>query len=129
MTAHSPLEAVELLDHAFNSGDLDAVLACYEEDAAIVASPTTTVRGRTQLRTFFETTLRSESRAKQLRTRVFEVDGIALFLSRWTLIPKDAASHATGPAFIATTILRKQPDGSWKILIDNPFGPAALGTA
>jgi len=29
--------------------------------------------------------------------------------------------------FVPTTVLRKQPNGKWKALIDNPFGPLVLG--
>jgi hypothetical protein len=31
--------------------------------------------------------------------------------------------------FIATTVLRRQPDGSWKALIDNARGPQILDSA
>lgn len=126
--ADSPEHAVEMLDQAFNNGDLEAVLAFYEEAATLVATPITVLRGRAQLRAFFESALRSGSHAKQLKTRVIESGEIALFLSRWTLIPKNAAPE-TRQEFFATTVMRKQSDGSWKVLIDNPIGPAALDTA
>jgi len=126
LSPHSPELVVELLDHAFNDGDLDGVLSFYEDAATVVASPTNLLHGRAQLTTFFEASLRSGIRAKQLRTRVFEADGIALFLSRWIVLPKDAGQNEAGRTFFATTVLRKQPDGAWKVLIDNPFGLAAL---
>jgi len=122
----SPEHVVEMLDHAFNNGDLEAVLAFYEEAAALVAGPTTILRGRAQLSAFFESVLQSGSHAKQLKVRVIESGEIALFLSRWTLIPKGSTATRSGQEFFATTVMRKQPDGSWKVLIDNPIGPAAL---
>jgi ketosteroid isomerase-like protein len=125
--ADTPEHVVELLDHAFNRGE--AVLAFYEEGATVIAAPTVTLRGHAQLRTFFARALESGNHATQLRTRVFEADGIALFLSRWTLTSKNAAPDAQRQVFVATTVFRRQPDGSWKILIDNPFGPAALEAA
>jgi uncharacterized protein (TIGR02246 family) len=126
--ANGPEHVVELLDRAFNEGDLEAVLAFYEEDATVVAAPATILRGHSQLRIFFERALASGNRATQLKTRVFENDGIALFLSHWTLTPKSAQPDARRQVFDATTVFRCQRDGSWKILIDNPFGPAALET-
>jgi ketosteroid isomerase-like protein len=68
--------------------------------------------------------MQSGSWAEQLRTQVIEADGVALFLSRWILHSKDA----TAQTFIATTVFRQQPDGGWKALIDNPFGPLILET-
>ena len=124
--ADSPERLVEMLDDAFNDGDLETVLTLYEESATVIATPSKTLRGHAQLRSFFETAMQSGLRAKQIKTRVIEVGDIALFLSRWILLRKGAAPGTAGQEFFATTIMRKQPDGSWKVLIDNPVGPAAL---
>ena len=72
---------------------------------------------------FFARAMQSGASAKQLKTQVIEADGVALFLSRWTLHVKGATERT----FTATTVFRKQPDGGWKALIDNPFGPLILG--
>jgi ketosteroid isomerase-like protein len=123
MIANSPEHAVELLDRAFAQGDLDAVLSFYEDVAVVITEPGKAARGTEELRSFFAWAMQSGSRAEQLRTQVIEADGVALFLSRWTLHNKDV----TARTFIATTVFRKQPDGGWKALIDNPFGPLILG--
>jgi ketosteroid isomerase-like protein len=122
MAVNSPQHAVELLDQAFNQGDLDAVLSFYEEAAVVVAEPNRVVRGP-ELRNFFEEAMRSGLSAKQLKTRVIEADGIALFLSRWTLTPRQVSSNLETRTFVATTVFRQQQDGTWKILIDNSIGP------
>jgi uncharacterized protein (TIGR02246 family) len=124
--ANSPEHAVELLDQAFNQGDIETALSFYEDAAVIVAEPSRTIRGKTELRTFFESVMHSGASAKQLKTRVLEADGVALFLSRWTLTSKGAEENAEPRTFVATTVFRKQPDGSWRILIDNPIGPLLL---
>jgi len=125
-SADSPEHPVEMLDDAFNHGDLETVLSLYEEAATVIAMPSTILRGHPQLRSFFETALQSGLRAKQIKVRVIESGDIALFISRWVLIPKSATATTAGREFFATTVMRKQPDGSWKILIDNPIGAAAL---
>jgi hypothetical protein len=43
MQAATPEEAVELLDHAFNAGDLQAVLSFYENSAVVVTEPAETI--------------------------------------------------------------------------------------
>ncbi len=124
MIANSPEHAVELLDRAFAQGNLDAVLSFYEDAAVVITEPGKSARGTEELRSFFSWATRSGFRAEQLRTQVIEADGVALFLSRWTLDSKDVAART----FIATTVFRRQPDGGWKALIDNPFGPLILET-
>jgi uncharacterized protein (TIGR02246 family) len=126
MIPDSPEHAVELLDRAFNQGDLDAVLGFYEAAAVVVTEPGKLARGREELRNFFERVMRSGTTARQLKTHVIEADGLALFLSRWTLRTGNGNSDAQ--AFVATTVFRKQPDGTWKVLIDNPLGPLVLGS-
>jgi uncharacterized protein (TIGR02246 family) len=127
MVAKSPEHAVELLDQAFSAGDLEKVLSFYEDAAVVVTEPGKTARGVSELRSFFERVIRSGGSAKQLKTEVLEADGIALFISRWNFQVPNADSEAVRRTFVATTVFRKQPDGEWKILIDNPFGPLILG--
>lgn len=110
------------MDGAFAGGDMEALLDFYEPNAAVVAEPGMVLRGRDELRAFFAKVIGSGS-ATQLKTEVIEAEGIALFLSRWTM----TESPSAGDIFVATSVLRKQPDGRWRVLIDNAFGPLVLG--
>ena len=54
--------------------------------------------------------------------RVFQTSNLALEISEWSF-------HGTGPdgnpvnlASTATDVLRQQPDGTWSVIIDNPWG-------
>jgi ketosteroid isomerase-like protein len=123
MIASSPEHAVELLDRAFAQGDLNGVLGVYEDAAVVITEPGKAARGRAELTSFFSRAMQAGSSAKQLHTQVIEADGVALFLSRWIFQVKGTADRT----FTATTVFRKQPDGGWKVLIDNPFGPLILG--
>jgi uncharacterized protein (TIGR02246 family) len=127
MVADSPQHAVEIVDRAFNAGDVEAVLSFYETAAVVVTEPGKLARGTDELRSFFERVMHSGASAKQLKTNVIEADGVALFLSRWTFKEANANPDDETRTFIATTVLRKQSDGTWKALIDNSFGPLVLG--
>ncbi len=127
MVANSPQHAVEIVDEAFTRGDLRTVLRFYEDGAVVVTEPGKLARGKTELRAFFKRVISAGNAAKQLKTYVIEADDVALFLSRWTLVSANGNSGGETRTFTATTVLRKQPDGSWKALIDNAFGPLVLG--
>lgn len=127
MVANSPEHVVEILDRAFNEGDVETVLSLYEAGAVVVTEPGRLARGTVELRSFFEKVMESGASANQLKTHVIEADGVALFLSRWTLQMKNGTSATRLQTFVATTVFRKQPDGNWKILIDNSLGPLVLG--
>ena len=126
MMAKSPEEVAELMDKAFNEGDIEGVLSFYEDAAVVVIEPGTTESGRERLKDFFERVKHTGLSAEQLKTHVIEAEGIALFLSRWTLHSRDV-NGAAKQTFIATSVFRRQPTGEWKALIDNPFGPLVLG--
>jgi uncharacterized protein (TIGR02246 family) len=125
MVGTSPEYTVAMMDKAFNKGDLDSLLDFYEEKAVIVTEPGKFASGKDELRRFFEQIMASKPLARQLKTHVIEAEGIALFLSRWTLA-SDTAESSTNQ-FVATTVFRKQPNGEWKALIDNSLGPLVLG--
>jgi ketosteroid isomerase-like protein len=125
--ANSPESAVQMVDDAFNRGDLQAVLDFYEATAVVVMEPGKLARGTAELREFFTGVMGSGVRAKQLKTNVLETDGVALFLSRWTLESPGGKNAENSNEFVATTVLRKQPNGTWKAIIDNSVGPLVLG--
>jgi ketosteroid isomerase-like protein len=119
----TPQETVLALDEAFNRGDLEAVLGFYD-DQAVMVMPDRVVRGKADLRQAFREIMASQVTVKQERTFALEADGVALFISRWTL------ARAGGQGlrhFVATAVFRKQPSGDWRCLIDNSAGPAVLG--
>jgi len=50
MTAQTPLETVDLLDEAFNRGDIEAVLDLSEKNAVMVAEPNRLAAGKAEIR-------------------------------------------------------------------------------
>jgi uncharacterized protein (TIGR02246 family) len=121
-TAKNPEHAIQILDHAFNEGDLDTIMAFYDDGAVVVPQPGVEVRGKEAIREMYNKMLQPGMIARQSKIRVLEADGIALFISEWGL----SQPGQTKKTFIATTVLRQQSEGGWKVLIDNAQGPAIL---
>jgi ketosteroid isomerase-like protein len=82
-------------------------------------------RGKVELRQAFREIMATHATVKQERTFALEADGVALFISRWTLSRTSAGSEPSH--FVATAVFRRQPNGDWRCLIDNSAGPAVLG--
>jgi ketosteroid isomerase-like protein len=123
-----PEQAVERLNKAFNEGDIEAALSFYEASAVIVVTESGRMaRGTSELRAFFEEVMTATPSTTQFRTHVIEADGVALFLSRWELIRHKQDGATSSRHLTATSVLRKQPSGDWKLLIDNSHGPLLLG--
>jgi ketosteroid isomerase-like protein len=109
---------------AFNSGDLAAVSALYEEGAVLVAGD-----DRREMRDDDLTGAVAEHMALGLPIdvnprRVIVNGELALLLVDWMIagtLPDGAVVEITGTA---TDVARRGDDGRWRYVIDNPFGIA-----
>ena len=129
MPAQTPLETIELLDEAFNRGDLEAVLSFYEEGATIVVEPGRLAAGKAELRRVYEWVFgHIKGSARQEKTDVIEAGDLALFTSKWSFEGTDRDGNSVSRESYASVVLRRQADGSWLVVVDNSWGPAVLET-
>lgn len=120
--ATSPEHAIQLLDQAFNEGDLESIMDLYDDVALVVTRPGVESRGKEAIRAMYEGMLQPGMVARQLKTCVLEVDGVALFISQWSL----SEPGKDDKTYVSTTVLRRQQNGGWRAFIDNAHGPAIL---
>jgi ketosteroid isomerase-like protein len=126
MSKHSLEETVEMLDEAFNRGDIEAVLAFYEDEAVVVVEPGRLARGKVAIRAAFEFVFSLQGMAKQIKTNVVESGDLALFLSKWTFTGTLPDGTPFTRESTATCVFRKNSGGEWRCLIDNSYGTAVL---
>ncbi|HWR53118.1 MAG TPA: SgcJ/EcaC family oxidoreductase [Bryobacteraceae bacterium] len=121
MPARTPEEMHAAFAEAFNSGDLEALVALYEPDAVFVGAPDQIAKGTAAIRAALREMLASSPALDIETTGIYSSDdGIALTHGRWTisgLEPDGGTVKMTGKS---SEVLRRQPDGSWLVVIDNP---------
>ncbi len=118
----TPQETVHALDRALMAGDVDGIVALYDEQAFVVPQPGAEARGTDAIRALYAEFVKLGAKIEQHVERVLEADGIALYLSRWTsTLPNGQSQEA-----VATVVLRQQAGGGWKVVIDSAQGPALL---
>ena len=123
MVEGRPVEVHTLFREAFNAGDLRGLMALYEPDAVLIPQPgAEPVRGARAIRAALRGFLALKGRVELQTKHVVEHGDIALLRAAWRL-------NGTGPdgAPVEMThgsaeIVRRQPDGSWRYVIDHPFG-------
>jgi ketosteroid isomerase-like protein len=95
----------------------------YEHDAILVPQPGSPVTGRH--RALANERFLALGLPIQVRPRhVYVVDDIALMIVDWTIEgtgPDGEPVHTEGTA---TDVARRGADGTWRYVIDNPFGVA-----
>jgi uncharacterized protein (TIGR02246 family) len=116
-----PEQIHQSFSEAFNGHDLDALVALYEPDAVLLtgAGP---VKGTTAIWEVYRSYLALNPTIELETLGAFQADEIALLFGKWVL-------HGTGPdgpirnEGYNTETVRRQPDGRWLFLIDQPMSP------
>jgi uncharacterized protein (TIGR02246 family) len=118
MPAYSPAEIHTLFLRAFNLGDVDALIALYEPDAILVVDGNR-VSGRENIRNAYESILQRRGRMSlETRSVVESPQGLAVLHGGWVVEGGEVVTRG-----LSTEVVRKQPDGTWLFVIDNPYTP------
>ena len=125
----SIVSTITTMTEAFNSGDIAAILRAYEPDAAVVGDPGQPVRGETALKAMFARFIAAKAAFTYSGHEVVRAGDLALHLAPWHMTgvaPDGSAIEARG---LSVAVLRRQPDGRWLMVIDQPYGDALLREA
>lgn len=115
---------------SFEAGDLDTVMQTYEADQTIMFEPGKPVSDAKGARLAFEQFLAVSPKFSYSGHEVIVEGDIAVHIAPWQMTGTDPAGKPVEAAGLSIAVLRRQPDGSWKMVIDNPHGGRLLaGTA
>ncbi|MGA2589913.1 MAG: nuclear transport factor 2 family protein [Bryobacteraceae bacterium] len=117
MPAFTPQEIHFLFERAFNSGNVEDLVALYEPGAVLVSGGEL-FTGYEGIRNAYTAFLASGARMKLDTRAVIESgEGLAVLYGAWSLGPPSSTQG------LSTEVVRRQPDGSWMFVIDNPHTP------
>lgn len=123
MAASTPEEIHALIAAAFNAGDLDAFIQLHEEDAATIVPPEgRRVSGREAIRAAMEPIFALGPRARIEVVGKLQADDLALTHARLSVVGGDGGERLEVSGR-GTIVSRRQPAGSWRIVLDNPMSP------
>ena len=121
MAAQNPHELAGLLADAINRRDLDAAVALWAEDAAIVAPDGSLVRGRDGIVKALEGLLGNGTRFDAELTGLFEAGDTALATGSLTL-RGDGHDGPFEQRSDSIVVYARDADGLWRIALDAPWG-------
>ena len=123
MPAHSPAEIHTLFQHAFNLGDVEALIALYEPSAVLVVDGKSVI-GRENIRDALESLLTRRGRMTlETRAVVESQEGLAVLHGGWVVEPATGMGTELATRGLSTEVVRKQPNGTWMFVIDSPYTP------
>lgn len=99
---------------------LDQLVALYEPDALFVPQPGIVHRGRDAIRGALAGMLELSPHLQTRVTEVHHVGETALVIVEWTLRGAAPDGSAVTQSGSSADVLRRQADGTWRVLIDHP---------
>ncbi|HTI35362.1 MAG TPA: nuclear transport factor 2 family protein [Miltoncostaea sp.] len=120
----TPEDVLAAIVHGINAGDLDALLELYEPGAAFAAQPGALAHGPAAVRECLAGFVALDGELDLRVTRVLEVDDLALVAGTWSFAGTGPDGEPVRLSADNADVLRRQPDGTWRFVIDNPWGTA-----
>lgn len=124
MSTATPTDVLESIVTGINAGDLDSLLPLYESKAAFAAQPGTLAHGAPGIREALNGFISMKGTLALDVTRVLEVDDLALVTGVWSFEGTGSDGDPVRLGASNADVLRRQADGSWRFVIDNPWGTA-----
>ena len=110
--AHASLAA------AFNTGDVNTVLSMYDYNGIIVPEPGKAVSGKEEFEEAIKAILSIKGKMEIKTVYCLQTGNLAVGRSEWNITDgQEVKIQSKG-----IEVMKQQPDGTWKIVIDHAFG-------
>jgi uncharacterized protein (TIGR02246 family) len=120
MAANSPDDIHRLFAEGLNAANAEAVADLYEETAILVSDPKRIVKGRAAILDGLINFLAIKPRLTLNAARVLRNGDLAILYSDWTIVGANPDGSTMSVEVRPTHVARRQADGTWRIVIDDP---------
>lgn len=121
-TQQDVLNTVKQMTNAFHNKDLEGVMKTYEPQALVVFEPELPISDETELRNKFIQAFQINPKFTYSGHEVFVNGNLATHFAPWTMTGQAPDGTPITQTGLSVAILRKQDNGQWLIIFDNPHG-------
>ena len=105
---------------ALAAGDVDALVDLYETGAIQLQQDGHVLTGRDNLRPVFVALLKAKPDMQGSQRHALVAEDIALTSTSYEIRTQDPDGHPVTVKVVSAEVSRRQPDGTWRVLIDAP---------
>lgn len=116
-----PGDIHERVETAFNTGDADALVDLYEQDARMVNPDGSVAVGHEAIREIWAGFIALGGRITLTTRYTVAMGDIALLSNHWSFVSEELTASSS-----TAEVARRQSDGTWLYVIDNPYGAATV---
>ena len=122
MSTETLKQVLESIVEGINTGNFDMLMALYEPGAAFATQPGNLSHGLPGIREALGGFVSMKGKLDLEVTRVLEVGDLALVIGVWSFTGTGPDGEPVKLSAKNADVLRRQADGSWRFVIDNPWG-------
>ncbi|MCA1668180.1 MAG: SgcJ/EcaC family oxidoreductase [Thermomicrobia bacterium] len=120
--AKNPEDIHRLFAEAVTAGNLEALVALYEPDATVIERTGERTEGVDDIRRHLAHLLTMRPAMSIQGSRVHRKGEFALLSSHWIATAAAPDGRPVRMEFHGSELARQQRDGTWRLLLDNPWG-------
>ena len=122
MSRGTPEEVLQAIVDGINTGNLEALMTLYEPEAAFAHQPGSLAHGLPAIGESLSAFIHMKGTLDLKVTRVLEAGGLALVAGVWSFTGTGSDGKPVTLTGRNGDVMRRQADGSWRFVIDNPWG-------
>ena len=118
----TPGEVLNSVAECINTGDLDSLMTLYEDDACFASQPGQLAKSPESVRQSLGSFIDLKGKLDLKVKRVLQASDLALVTTEWSFSGTGSNGKRVDITAKSADVLRQQPDGTWRFVIDNPWG-------
>ena len=115
-----PESVHELFETFVNEGNLDLIIGLYEPKAVFIQRDGTVVSGVAEITEIIRGFLAVKPTMRISPPRKIDAGDIVVLISDWQMTGTSSDGLAMSDSGQTYDIVRRQPDGTWRVVVDNP---------
>lgn len=118
----TPEEVLNSVVVGINTGDLDSLMKLYEPNACFASEPGQLAKSSDSVRQCLRSFIDLKGKLDLKVKRVLQASDLALVTTEWSYRGTGPDGNPINMAAKSADVLRRQEDGTWRFVIDNPWG-------